>query len=397
MRSTRALDHAFAIDPLHERILTTALLRDGQAGARWRALRRDIDLDDLWDGKALDFLPLVYRALIDDGVDDPDLGRLRGVQRRTWYVNQLRFRSLASALEVLGDAGVDALLLKGSAWALTVYPDIGLRPMHDCDVLVRPALVERAVAALVDGGWRAAGRLPTNFARRHQEIDLLDGQDRVVDLHWHLSTWLVAPGQEMTADEPFWDRSVPLEVFGVPTAALDPTDALLHAVLHGAWAGWRFAPQWVADAVYIVGDGTAIEWDRIPEVAARHHLALPVRRALDYLRGRFSVAVPADCLRALDVPGSARAARCFARVGLGAEPTAGEQRWLGPLAQTYRFWTTQTAPLDRWTAMTTFPGWLADHWGVDSPWRLPDATLRRVGRRLRGGGPVGAVSTRRDP
>ncbi len=51
------LDYAFSIEPLHERMLRAALIRDGRAGERWRAIRREIDLDTFWDGKALDFLP----------------------------------------------------------------------------------------------------------------------------------------------------------------------------------------------------------------------------------------------------------------------------------------------------------------------------------------------------
>ena len=158
MTSATALDRTFRLDPVHERMLEVALLRDGRAGERWRALRREIDLDDLWDGKALDLLPMVYRGLTDEAADDPDLPRLRGVHRRTWFANQLRFQALGRGLRLLTDAGVETLVLKGAAWALTAYPDAGLRPMHDCDVLVPRvlALLEdlrtEDVAAVVAGG-----------------------------------------------------------------------------------------------------------------------------------------------------------------------------------------------------------------------------------------------------
>src|SRR5215510_16159334 len=110
-------------------MLQTALLRDGQTEQRWCALREEIDLDTFFDGRALNFLPLVYRALVDEGSRDPDLPRLRGVHRKAWYDNQLRFRSIAPALHALAGDGVDALVLKGTAFAIAFYPDMGLRPM----------------------------------------------------------------------------------------------------------------------------------------------------------------------------------------------------------------------------------------------------------------------------
>jgi hypothetical protein len=397
VRSTVALDRAFSIDPLHERMLRVALIRDGRAGERWRSLRREIDLDHFWDGKALDFLPLVYRALVDEGSDDPDLPRLRGVHRRTWMANQLRFQSLAGALRLLGAASIETLLLKGSAWALTAYSDVGLRPMHDCDVVVRPDAVEGALAALTAGGWRPRGPLARNHVTRHQEIDVVDADAWVIDLHWHVARWLVPGGEDWTADAPYWTRSVPLEMAGVATRALDPTDALLHAVIHGARGGWRESPQWIPDAVFIERRAASIEWDRLVDIAVARELALPVRAGLEYLRAEFEVPVPLEVLEQLDVRTSARSRRLFARAGRGMTPTRVETCLLGPLAPTYRFWITESAPMDRRAAARTFPGWLADHWGVESPWSLPQATMQRVVARLSGARAPGDVSTRPVP
>ena len=97
MNVDTALAAAYSIEPIHERMLQVALLGDGSAEKRWSELREEIDLDTFWDGRALNFLPLVYRALVDEGSDHRDLPRLRGVHRKTWYDNQLRFRSIAPA------------------------------------------------------------------------------------------------------------------------------------------------------------------------------------------------------------------------------------------------------------------------------------------------------------
>jgi hypothetical protein len=222
--------------------------------------------------------------------------------------------------------------------------------------------------------------LPANFIRRHQELDVFDAEEQVIDLHWHIAQWLVPPEDPWNADDPFWDRSVAIEVSGAPARALDPTDAVLHSIVHGARHGWRDAPQWVADAV-VITRSNPVDWDRIAAVALARGIALPVCSALRYLEAVFAVEIPGPVLRRLDVPTPARARRMFALTGSGHDATRAERRLLGTGAATYRFWVTESAPYDRRLALSSFPAWLADHWGVATVSQLPVAALRRVSTR----------------
>ena len=63
-----------------------------------------------------------------------------------------RAHVLAMVARFLTDAGVEALLVKGAALALTVYDDPAVRIMRDIDLLVRPGENDRVIAALVAGG-----------------------------------------------------------------------------------------------------------------------------------------------------------------------------------------------------------------------------------------------------
>ena len=380
MNTEAALAAAYSIQPIHERMLQVGLLRDGHAERRWRALRDEIDLDTFWDGRAISFLPLVYRALVDEGSDDPDLPRLRGVHRKTWYDNQLRFRSIAPALHALGAADVDVLALKGTAFAIAFYRDLGLRRMLDCDLLVRPGQVGRALQALGPVGWAPEEGLPQSYAGHSQELDVRNADGAVIDLHWHIAQWLVPPEDPWNADDPFWDRSVAIEISGAPARALDPTDAVLHSIVHGARHGWRDAPQWVADAV-VIARSSPVDWHRIADVALARGIALPVLSALRYLAEVFAVEIPTSVFQRLDVPTPARARRMFALTGRGHDATRAERRLLGRGAATYRFWVTESAPYDRRLALSSFPAWLADHWGVPKVSQLPVAAFRRVSTR----------------
>jgi hypothetical protein len=64
----------------------------------------------------------------------------------------LRAHTLKRVARLLADAGAEALLVKGAALALTVYPDPAARRMLDIDLLVREGERDRVVATLVAGG-----------------------------------------------------------------------------------------------------------------------------------------------------------------------------------------------------------------------------------------------------
>lgn len=72
----------------------------------------------------------------------------------------LRGRVLAQIARALAAEGLDALLVKGAALGLTVYPSAAARPMNDIDLLVRPGQSDRVVSALARGknhGTASAG------------------------------------------------------------------------------------------------------------------------------------------------------------------------------------------------------------------------------------------------
>lgn len=91
---------------------------------------------------------------------------------------------LGEAVDVLAAAGVPVILLKGIAYAGTVYPDPAHRPMSDIDLLVRPsdiALAERTLARL--GYWRAGGAAQESVTRHAITLKRRDGS---IDLHRHI-------------------------------------------------------------------------------------------------------------------------------------------------------------------------------------------------------------------
>src|SRR5262249_10575434 len=85
--------------------LPAAILKGEPARAAYSALRAGLDLDALDYGRQR-LLPLLHRNLAEFAIEDPQLGRLRGVRHYHWARNQVRIKELAPVLANLAAAGI---------------------------------------------------------------------------------------------------------------------------------------------------------------------------------------------------------------------------------------------------------------------------------------------------
>jgi hypothetical protein len=277
--------------------------------ARWRTWRAQNDLDSV-DSGTKRLLPLVYRRLSHLEFEDADTGRLKGLYRHTWYRNQVRFHWAAGAAEVLREAGVEVMLLKGAALSTVHYRDGGLRPMDDVDVLVRTERAPAALEALARAGWLPQTALPQNafLAVRHAE-ELVGAEGARIDLHWN-ALW--QPGR----DDALWEAAVDTRIIGTPVKAPCATDELLLACVHGA--AWNPVPpvRWAADALAVLAAANgSLDWARLAGLARARRVTVEVAAALDYLRRRFAAGIPASVVGEL----RARRPRLHERIGYRAE------------------------------------------------------------------------------
>jgi hypothetical protein len=281
-------------------LLRAALLEGTPAVDAWREWRQQVNFDGMDEASAV-LLPQLARNLSLLGVEDPILPRLRGMRRRVWTQNTERLLETASLIRTLEEAGIATLVLKGAALSIAYYPDRGLRPMTDTDLLVPTRLARPVMALFMDKGWVPAGWVPE--ARRpeltigvHHAHEFRHPGGQKVDLHWHVLWECGAPD----ADDDFWAAAVPLDLLGTPARTLCPTDQLLHVCVHGAhWSGTP-SIRWAADAHMILrGPGVSIDWDRLVAQARRRGLVLPMRATLSLLVEILGAPVPPAVLATL--------------------------------------------------------------------------------------------------
>ena len=134
--------------------------------------------------------PLLYAHSRAAGMQLPPAvkRKLQGLYLRHQHANRVRADVLRDILSAYAAAGVPALVLKGAALCHTVYPEPGLRPMSDLDILVREADLRRAQSLLTDLGFDAP--LPAGPALPHRHLALatrrVEGLPVQVEIHHRL-------------------------------------------------------------------------------------------------------------------------------------------------------------------------------------------------------------------
>ncbi|WP_164721578.1 nucleotidyltransferase family protein [Silicimonas algicola] len=140
---------------------------------------------------------------------------------------------IGDAVDALAEAGIDSVILKGTASAYSVYDMPAARTRGDTDLLIAGENVDRAGRILGDLGFGrdttfSLGGAVTQFS--FSQADASCGWEHVIDLHWSLNNSAVLSRAFSTRE--LLKRSVPLARFSAMARAPHPVDALLITCLH---------------------------------------------------------------------------------------------------------------------------------------------------------------------
>ena len=353
--------------PEQELLLQAALGVDGEVSRHWLEWRRRVNLDDV-ELASFRLLPLAYLNLLEHGIEDPDLGRLKGVYRQAWARTQLQQQGLDEALRLLHGAGIETMLLKGSALLHCVYSSPAARTMEDLDVLVAPERARRAIDTLVASGWDIYpdevipdSRLPLMHAV-HLTRQLAEWIN--IDLHRRAIAW------RYHGDDDFWSASTPLEVRGIPTRLPSPTHLLLGALVRAGQTPGQTTIRWVPDSVLILRR-LEVDWDGSCRSAFRGGSRRAWRSGCASCRD----ASPRSRPTVIESLERVRAPRYERR------ELARRRHQTGPLAglefhrSNYRC---VTGEHPTWQRAVQFPAYLRDWWGLGSTWSVPAEGARRL-------------------
>lgn len=306
-------------------------------------------------------VPLLFANLRAQGVEVPPA--LATYARAAHLTETIRMRAYlrecGPVLERLDAEGVQHVVLKGAAFAETLYPEPALRHAHDFDVLVRPEDAHRAAGALIGSGFQSGGPLDEGF---HHLAPLTSATGFVVELH-HRPAWIF----ERFDMDGMWRRSLPANVGGAPTRVLCDADALTLVAAHAMSCTTASSLRWAADAWWLTKRLGPADWTVVVSAARSAHVALPLALVLDYLVVRIGAAVPADALAeiaaaAAQSDSAERSAAMFgARRALPMQP--------GEIVRSALPWPRRIAQL-LWRLVPP-PRHVRWSYGITRPWMVP--------------------------
>ncbi|MDH3412003.1 MAG: nucleotidyltransferase family protein [Gammaproteobacteria bacterium] len=275
--------------------LIAAALRGGplDAGGLAKNGRLDGFLETL---DAHEVAPLLHHGLKSRGAAETWPDDIRTALAEAFRVEAareaIRVEETRRVLAALDAEGVVPLVLKGTAFAYTLYPLPHLRPREDTSLLVRQAAVAEGVRILGELGYRRFEPPPGERVLR-QDTYLRDddsGFTHALKLHWAISS-VSALADNLDYAE-LRQRAVAIEALSPCALGLCHEDSLLHACLHRRPRSYEKNLLSLYDVHLLVGSMTPVEFSRFARAALDKRLGIAARDAIAHTQAKFHTELP---------------------------------------------------------------------------------------------------------
>ncbi len=186
--------------------------------------------------------------------------------------NTLLTEELVRLLQLVGDAGIPVIPLKGVALAESIYGDPSLRVCSDIDFLVPRQAAGRAVRLLLAEGFEDAENKSTiadiglllNSNIEYVLVSRKQGFSFTYELHWDVAwRWR---GNDSIIDD-LWAEAGRHVYWGTEGHELSPEWQLLYLALHAARHQWQ-GLKWLVD-IHEVILCSRFEWKKLRAKAER--------------------------------------------------------------------------------------------------------------------------------
>jgi hypothetical protein len=242
--------------------------------------------------------PLLFRSISKQNCSDwpPDLlARLKETALRQAAAELLLEADLRLLLHAFAEAGIEPLLLKGTALAYSLYPEPWLRPRCDTDLLVAASEREKAAALLQKMGYETLLEENMDYVSAQKSYSKTGPGIRFsYDLHWHISNTNRQFSRSF-ADEHLFAAAVPVPALGEHARTLSKIDSLLYACFHRAGhfshSGDRLI--WLHDIHLLCQSLTEAEAETLCAKARRLEIRALCADAIAVSKSWFSTELPA--------------------------------------------------------------------------------------------------------
>jgi len=213
-------------------------------------------------------------------------------------------RRLQDSLGVLSRAGIEVILLKGAALAVTTYRSFTKRPMADIDLLVDPARAREAHELMQLNGWilDSTGHPNDAWDDHHHLPPLRDTNGSGLRLEIHIAP--IPPGHPFKLDFAYvTSTSQRIALGGVQVRVPENHVHAVHTSIHFAWSH-RFESGGMnafRDLAALDASGK-LSWTRFVEIARETRATACCYWTVRLARSLAGLSVPNEVLKELAPP-----------------------------------------------------------------------------------------------
>jgi len=302
---------------------------------------------------------------------------IAGLARKKALQSLMREAECRRILASLQQAGINALLLKGSALGYWLYPSAHLRDCSDIDLL----FASREEAAKAIGLLQSmqysvrdpalAGDLVSFEQTCVRDSNAGDGLE--IDLHWRLSSSPIFAYQFEFGELDF--AAMPLPRLGAHARGLSPVHAFFNACMHriqNMSEGTENRLKWLYDLHLLSAKFNREDWETIADIAAGRKLAGVCVDAMLAARREFNSAIPEDIM------GKLASAMRYERIKTGKM-----HRWFYIQRMSFMAFPTWGLRM-RWLRQRLLPntGYLQTRYGETNMFRLLASRIKAGFHRL---------------
>lgn len=351
-------------------LLQAAALGPERAAASFREWLARNDVRHL-DESSTRLLPAVDFNLQRHGIDNPHARLMAGLRRHALCRTHWTLHTSAKVVRVLSEHGIPCLVLKGAAMSRLYAPSPSVRPMNDLDLLVPRRHARAAMTTLVEAGFRPHAPNPSELIFVRHSTPFSRGPVEI-DLHWD-----VLPESHRLDDAWAFDGARPLDLAGVASSALAPTAQLFHGIAHGLRHSHTPAAWWPLDALFVLRESSAIDFERLVQLSVDHRLSSALYQGLAYLSKHLEVELPSGLLTRLRAVPQSLSVRLESSLRMKrCEP-------LGELPLQLLHYRRLTAELPLRSRIHGLPLYLTRTWQLDAGTSLAAALSTKAANRIR--------------
>jgi len=242
-------------------------------------------------------IPLLYKRLKEEMshlVPSNELEELR-TQFMANAVQNLRMtQQLIKVIDLLADAGIEAMPFKGPALAVQAYGDLSMRSFCDLDILIHEKDFERMYVALQNHGFPPVHPVNLRTERKfmvYQNKNLpVTFKDSHLEIHWKITERFLSVPFDM---DQLWDRAHLVFLHNREIKTLSPEDMVIVLCVHGTKHFWQNL-KWLADLNYLISNYPDLDWHMIWERAEKMGVKRIISLGLDLAHERGGIKYPGD-------------------------------------------------------------------------------------------------------